>query len=150
MICTATRQDGQPCRAHAVRGTSPPRCSAHRTQSQIGAPPGNQNARTHGAYSHVQPDAAAPATQRIDLDAAILDLQRRLDQLSDYIDQGLNDAKLDIGDYARLTGLQGQLASRLGRLIRDRQSIAGDTDNQTLDALNAALDSISEEWGIEL
>ena len=129
--CTATCKDGRPCSAWAQRGSDPPRCRSHRLQAQPQAQP-------------------SVAHRSSDVDGMILDLQRRLDQLSDYIDQGLNDAKLDIGDYARLTGLQGQLASRLGRLIRDRQSIAGDTDNQTLDALNAALNSISEEWGIEL
>jgi len=50
--CTARTQDGSPCRAWAVRGTEPPRCSAHAGRNVgAGAPAGNQNAKTHGAYS---------------------------------------------------------------------------------------------------
>jgi len=38
------------CRAWAVRGSDPPLCSAYAGRG-VGAPPGNQNARTHGFYA---------------------------------------------------------------------------------------------------
>jgi hypothetical protein len=50
--CSALNPDGQPCRAWAVRGSEPPLCSAHASRNVgAGAPPGNQNRRTHGFYS---------------------------------------------------------------------------------------------------
>jgi len=47
-----TRCQQPNCRAWAVRGSDPPLCSAHAGRSLgAGAPPGNQNARTHGFYA---------------------------------------------------------------------------------------------------
>lgn len=82
------------------------------------------------------------------LSAAIADLQRRLRQLSRYIDDNLND--LDADTFVRLANLQGQLTSRLGRLMRDRQQVAGDAGDELTAAINDALDEISEEWGLDL
>ena len=140
--CTATKKDGDPCKAWAVTSSSPPRCSAHGGgKSPVGAPPANQNAQTHGAYSQ---DTAQPA----DLDARIRDLDRRIRRLSDYIDD--QPADLDTGDYIALLNLHGQLTSRLGRLMRDRQQVSGDEDTELTQAMSAALDQLAKEWGIEL
>jgi len=43
--CEATRKDGQPCRAWAVRGSDPPRCAAHRGRA---APQVGRRARPGG------------------------------------------------------------------------------------------------------
>jgi hypothetical protein len=127
--CAATTATGTPCKAWAVRGSDPPRCAAHR-RSQAAPPP--------------EAGEAAPPS----LDAAIADLYRRLGQLSRYIDERLAD--LEPGLYARLASLQGQLTSRLGRLLRDRQQLEGDAADQLIQAVHQALDDISTEWGVEL
>ena len=113
----------------------------------MGARRGNRNAEKHGAYGAPAPGA--------DLDQIIRDLHRRLTQLSSYIDHGLErdgigETSLDLSEYARLVSLQGQLSSRLGRLMRDQDRIAGDAADELTRAVNAALDDISVEWGIEL
>lgn len=140
--CTATKRDETPCRAWAVHNTNPPLCASHGGSPKTpGAPKGNQNARTHGAYAGQQ------AVQIADIDTTIADLQRRYNQLSAYIDLKMPD--LDADQYVRLTALQGQLASRLGRLIRDHQQ-TGEDAGDLQQAIADALDQLSAEWGIEL
>lgn len=139
--CRATKGDGMPCRAWAVQGTDPPRCAAHGgAPTPPGAPAGNNNAQTHGAYTSAQVSA--------DLTARIDDLDRRIRQLSDYIDHHLADLAPE--DFTRLAALQGQLSSRLGRLMRDRIQIDGQGGDELTEAINKALDELSQEWDIEL
>ena len=140
--CTASKQDGTPCKAWAIPNTDPPRCSAHHHDSHVGAPPGNSNALTHGAYQSPQPGSDPP-----DLHAIINDLNRRLSQLSAYIDANLD--LMDPNTYVRLSALQGQLAGRVSRLLKDAAAIAGQADELS-NAINDALDDLSRQWGVEL
>lgn len=140
--CEALTAKGTPCRAWAIPNKRPARCSAHReTTKDHGAPTGNKNAQTHGAYSSSEPPA--------NLDEAIADLQRRLHQLSDYIDSRLLEF-IDADTFIKLAALQGQLTSRLGRLMRDRSTLGGGENSELSAAVNLALDEISDELGIEL
>ena len=145
--CTATTRAGRPCRAWAVKGTDPPRCASHGgTANKIGAPPGNTNAQTHGAFTQ-------PPDTSVDLDARIADLNRRIEQLSAYIDHvtvGSEDGDIDVDQYARLLSLHGQLTSRLGRLLRDKQQISPEDDSLLQQAINQALDQASEILGVQL
>lgn len=139
--CTAKKKDGTPCKAWAVRGSDPALCGAHGGgAARPGAPVGNENALKHGAYAAGE----SPA----DLDEAIAELQRRLRQVSAYIDEHF--AELEPADFGRLSGLQAQMTSRLGRLMRDRQQVAGGDSDELAQAINQALDWLGEEWGVEL
>jgi dsDNA-specific endonuclease/ATPase MutS2 len=80
------------------------------------------------------------------LDERIADLNRRIDQLSAYIDERKDLAP---DDLVKLLNLHGQLTSRIGRLMRDRQQVSEDADELTV-AIHAALDDLSEKWGVEL
>jgi hypothetical protein len=140
--CLATTAKGQPCRAWAVHDSNPPRCAAHGgSKTPIGAPLGNSNAQTHGAYAESGGDP-------VDLSARIRDLDRRITGLSQYIDDNMHE--LDPRDYAALLALHGQLSSRLGRLMRDRASLGGDHDDELHQAMNEALDLVAQDLGIEL
>jgi hypothetical protein len=119
--------------------------SAARESGRVGAPAGNQNAVKHGVFTQGGEDGTGAEAN---LDAAIADLQRRLRQLSRYIDDNLTD--LDADTFVRLANLQGQLTSRLGRLMRDRQQVSGNAGDELTAAINDALDEISEEWGLDL
>lgn len=133
--CTATRTDGKPCRAHAIRGTDPPRCAAH--SRNVGAPAGNQNRVTHGAYR------TSNARTLADL---INDLTQRLHDLNAYIDTHATEPEL----YARLVALHGQIASRIGRLIRDQQAIAEAAGGDMDAVIQAALDLVSGDLEADL
>jgi hypothetical protein len=138
--CTATCADGKPCKAWAVRGTDPPRCSAHRNAADWGAPLGNQDATKHGYYGEI-PDECTIDT--------IIDLlyQRQL-QLDDYIDQVQEGATLIA--LTHLLRIYGKNASRLGRLLRDRRPLSGDAADGISGAIAAALDELSTELGTDL
>jgi hypothetical protein len=82
------------------------------------------------------------------VDPAIARLQRRLAQLSDYIDAQFLDCPVDV--LIRLVALEAQNTSRLGRLIRDRQQAAGSQEQELASAIDAALDALSQELGIDL
>lgn len=116
--CTAVCADGLPCRAWAVRGTDPPRCAPHGGgRAPVGAPRSNQNARTHGFYARRE-----PPLEGWTIDAVIADLYSRHAGLSRYVDRLLADGDGDASEFARLLALHGKSASRLGRLLRDRQA----------------------------
>jgi hypothetical protein len=126
------------CRAWAVRGSEPLRCAAHGgASSPVGAPKGNKNRQTHGAY-------AAPVEIH-DISDVVSDLQRKMGKLSAMID-GCEDPELVL----RLMGLHSQMASRLGRLERDKRALDGKAADSLLQAIGKALDEISTELGIRL
>lgn len=146
--CTAYKRDGSPCQAHAIRGSDPPRCSAHGGRA-VGAPTGNHNRQTHGAYSK-QPPEPEPDAQpaELELERIAIDLQRRIDQLSAYIDDHLHH--VDADTLQRLLALHGQLCSRLSRIARDLHVILPQGEDAVMAGINEALDRLSEEWGIDL
>jgi hypothetical protein len=144
--CTAICVDGSPCRAWAVHGTQPPRCAPHGGgRAPVGAPQGNQNARTHGFYA-ATPDH--PPGDAFDIDWVIIDLRRKQERLSRYIDRAMDD--LAPSQLARLLSIHAQNASRLGRLLRDRDALTGSFNEVMSQAVDEALAELSEEWGVDL
>lgn len=116
--CTALCANGATCRAWAVRGTAPPRCAPHGGgRNPVGAPWGNQNARTHGYYA--QPDAPPG---RWTLETLVADVSARHEGVSRYIDQLLADDQVAPADIARAFAVYGVSASRLERLLRERHA----------------------------
>jgi hypothetical protein len=171
MQCSGTTVKRRRCRRPAIPGTEPPRCTIHAAGSQAaespvggttkkpGAPPGNHNAETHGVYRRSPAgDSQPPNGPPADLDARISDLNRRIQQLSDYIDRAqIGTAQdgdctdtIDVDQYARLLSLHGQLTSRLGRLLRDRQQISPDENSFLQECINEALDQVSDILGVKL
>ncbi len=96
-------------------------CLAHREQSQAGE-------RRQTALDEVIDD--------------LLEKQARLSTLLDETE--------GVGNLARLFALHGQNASRLGRLMRDRHFVSGQSVDGLLEVIGRALDELSAELGIEL
>ena len=116
--CASVTADGAPCRAWAVRGSQPPRCAPHGGgRAPVGAPRGNQNARTHGYYARpdVPPDGWT-------LETLIADVAARHESISRYIERFLADDRAAPADVARLFVVYGISASRLESLLRERQA----------------------------
>jgi hypothetical protein len=145
--CAATRADGSPCRAWAVRGSQPPRCAAHGGgRAPVGAPRHNQNARTHGFYAT---DASPPSPHHeCTIDHIIADLHRKQQRLSRYIDERMDD--LPPADLARFYRIHAQSASRLGRLLRDREILTGGPMAGISEAIEQAMIELSQELGTDL
>ncbi len=116
--CAAICADGSPCRAWAVRGTQPPRCAPHGGgRAPVGAPTGNQNARTHGHYARRD-----VPSEGWTLEALITDVAATHQGISRYIDRLLADDQLAPADVARLFAVYATSASRLESLLRERQA----------------------------
>jgi hypothetical protein len=151
-----TRCSTPGCRAWAVRGSDPPLCSPHR--GSAGAPPGNQNRRTHGFYATVlHPEELADLADyaggtTVDAEIAIVRvaLRRILGMLLTGVTPGSDPRPLDANDYARLSGLAFQGASAVSRLLRTRHDLGGDQNDAFFGSLGQALDRLSAEWGIDL
>jgi hypothetical protein len=149
--CTATRADGTPCRAWAVRGTDPPRCAAHGgTAARIGAPPGNQNALKHGYYARTAPGGPLRflPPEEWTIETIILDLCIKQARLSRYIEE--HSADMSPGELASFLRIHGMNASRLGRLLRDKHALLGDADDAMNEIIREALKELNEEWGTDL
>ena len=80
-----------------------------------------------------------------DIGDVVSDLQRKMERLSAVID-GCEDAEA----LLKLMALHAQMASRLGRLERDKRALDGKAADGLLDAIGKALDEISTELGIKL
>jgi len=78
----------------------------------------------------------------------IADLQRRHQQLSDYIDEHRDEMRP--GQFITAIDYQGRLANRIGRLLRDRQQLAGDQTDALDEAVAEALAIVGEAWGVAL
>ena len=53
-------------------------------------------------------------------------------------------------EYLRAAGLVFQGARTIARLLREQQALTSGSDNRFQAIMDAALDGLSEEWGIEL
>jgi hypothetical protein len=129
--CTATKRDGTPCRAWAVRGSDPPRCAAHGGRRATQAEPED-----------------IPDT----IDLVIHDLASKQQKLSDYIEAytEADHKDLSVRDLARLFQIHGQNASRIGRLLRDQRALSGEATDGIAGAIAQALDELATELGTDL
>ena len=144
--CAGTTATGRACRAWAVPGTNPPLCAAHRdSDRRPGAPEGNQNAVKHGLYAQAGPDATEEPTG---IDAQIADLDARIEHLGNYIDEV--EAEIGVDDYIRLLDLHSKMMGRVTRMRQARGRMGEDEHSELFAAINAALDEIAEEQGVEL
>ena len=89
-----------------------------------------------------------------DLADLIADLERRIAHVSRYLDEvkvgNGTGGTATIDEYVRLVGLHGQLCSRVGRLMRDRQQLRGEDDSELQAVMNEALDLAGEILGLEV
>jgi hypothetical protein len=145
--CTANRADGLPCRAYAVHGTDPPRCAPHGGgRAPVGAPIGNQNARTHGFYASSA--TTCPSDEECTIDKIIADLYGKQKRLSRYIDEEMD--ALSPAEMARLLSIHAQTSSRLGRLLCNQHTLTGGWNEGMDRIIEQTLAELGEEWGVDL
>lgn len=83
------------------------------------------------------------------IEDVIADLQKRIAQLSEKIDDLMEDeAPVDI--LVKVFALHGQNASRLGRLLRDQRALSGKAADTIAAAISQALDEIRTEIGADV
>ena len=131
--CEAVRADGKRCKAWAVRGSEPARCSSH--SGLTGAPKDNRNAYKHGGY-------ARPVDEIGGIEDAVADLEYRLTNLTHFVDEAEDKA-----DMMAALALYGQMISRYGRLLRDKRALSGESADNILELLGQAAEEVATELG---
>jgi hypothetical protein len=92
----------------------------------------------------VDPSALPPMA----LGQHIEELDRRIVGLGCYIDE--HTADLTPGDLVRLLDLHSKMMGRVTRMRQIRKSLEGGDDGRLNAATNQALDTLSQEWSVEL
>lgn len=161
--CSFTTKAGRPCRAWAVHGSEPPACSAH-LRSHSGASTLEQ---AYSAYLRSRPGESAPEPGFYDhtlSDEELADLVIYAAELSlddeiactriavrrtlEFLNQ--RPGSLSESEFLRAAGLVFQGVRTIARLLREQQALTGGSDDRLQAIFDAALDGLSEEWGIEL
>lgn len=148
--CEGTTKAGGRCSAFAVRGSDPPRCSAHLGRNVgAGAPVGNQNNRTHGFYSRFYSaaeieDLGGDVDQSLDSEIKVVRvaLRRAL--------RVLEDDAADPALVAALVPLVFAGGRTVARLLRDRKLLSGEDGETVMREMSDALDDLAAEWGVKL
>ena len=158
------------CRAWARRDAEAPYCASHlhlvaaacpdhpeSDLPQPGAPLGNQNRLLHGFYSrtlHAEDAGDLDEGAEVDdIDAEILiarlALRRTLAMLHSGTTLGDDRQPLAADGLIRLIGLAFQGARTVARLLAVKQTL-GTGDTLFTRTMDAVLDDLSAEWGINL
>jgi len=161
--CSFTTKTGRPCRARAVRGSEPPACSSHSRASSGGNARGQaragrllsaagEDALEAGFYDHTLSDEELAdlviyATD-LTLDDEIACTRIAVRRTLEFLNQ--RPGSLSETEYLRAAGLVFQGARTIARLLREQQALSGGSDSRLQAIFDAALDGLSEEWGIEL
>ena len=132
--CTARSGAGHPCRAWAIRGSDPARCAAHQGRGAL---------RT-GQAEQIRFQPGEPA--EVTIDGAIAGLVDKMQRLDEIIGAHGDDN----GQLVRLFTLYSQTASRLGRLLRDRQALSAKASSGISAAIDRALDEVARKLDIDV
>ncbi len=149
--CTAHTKKGSPCKAPAIRQSTPPLCSAHsRTNQGAGAPTANNNAAKHGFYSKTFTNEELADLVKFAQDDGLTEeiaLSRvMLRRLMNY----LNNDTLSSEEIAAIAPLAFTGTRTVAKLLRDARALSGKSADGLLNAIGAALDELGTEWGVEL
>ena len=117
--------------------------------SQDGSPLRARRARRDESAPDYGPSGGQSERDLTTIEGVISDLAERQARLTAYLEQVLAEGG-DIVEVAKVFALHGQNASRLGRLLRDRRALSGDSADGLLDAIGQALDEIGTELGMRL
>jgi len=175
--CTHLTRAGRPCRGWAVRGSDPPACPGHfhphaPDESAEKVRPSTQTVPDQ-ACSHppdlkqVAPEIAEPAESFY---TPVLSRQELADLVTYAAEMTLADEiacaraavrrtleflsrgpdAVSESNYLRAVGLVHQGTRAIAQLLRDQQALGGSVSDQLQAIIDAALDDLSEEWGVDL
>jgi hypothetical protein len=124
----------------------------------VGAPEGNQNRLVHGFYATaVHPEElddlrtlACDASLVAEIAITRIALRRIFGMLVTGQTPGPSPRPLEAHDYARFVGLAFQGAGTISRLLRANHAVGGDQPTEFEQIMDAALDQLGAQWGLEL
>jgi hypothetical protein len=144
------------CNAWAIRGSDPPRCSPH--SRMVATPKEEPNHPVPEFYATaVHPeelvdltDHAGDATLLAEIAITRIALRRIFGMLVTGQTAGPNPRPLEALDYARFVGLAFRGAGTISRLLRANHAVGGDQPTEFEQMMDAALDQLGAQWGVEL
>ena len=173
--CSYRTKAGRPCRAWAVRGSDPPACSFHlraRGRGQASSLPRADSARGEGGQGNPKdwllledeeiPEAGFYRRTLSEEELADLVCYAAEETLDDEIActrivvrrmlEFLNQApgSMSQSEFLRAAGLVCQGARTTALLLREQKALTGGEYSRLQEIFDAALDALSEEWGMEL
>jgi hypothetical protein len=164
--CTHLTRAGRPCRGWAVRGSDPPACPSH-----FHAPAPQAAAKRDRPDSPAVPEQAPDPAERVEsFYTPVLSRQELADLVTYAAEITLADEiacaraavrrtleflsrgpdAVSESNYLRAVGLVHQGTRAIAQLLRDQQALGGSASEQFQAIIDAALDDLSEEWGVEL
>jgi hypothetical protein len=120
-----------------------PRPAARRRAQGAARPSGRQPGNARPPRSR----AASRADPRVCIDDVVADLAKKQSRLSAILDS--TDPE-DLTTFTKLFALHAQIASRMGRLLRDQRALSGAAADGIAGAIAQALDELSSELGTPL
>jgi len=153
--CSATNANGAPCRAWAMPGSD--RCRSHRDDELgargAGAPPGNQNARKHGAYSAymTEEDFMALALAGLENGATLEDEIAIVRVAIRRLAKALNDPQQQGELIKNCAGIFAG-AGRVAQMLRTQHAISGNAAAGITGAIATILDELNTtmHWTVKL
>lgn len=152
--CTATRADGQPCRAWARHDSNPPLCAAHSDpapHSPSGPPPSEPGDLGDGhLYDHNFSDQEQARLQSLTHERSLSSEVRLIRVIVDRLTQDLGPQHdLTRADILNTVAALYKGAHMIGKLWKLQVEIEKGGDD-IHPAIASALDEIGEEWNIDL
>jgi len=167
--CTATNANGRPCKAWAVRDTSPPLCASHsgrcvasrgtsraqRGSIGAGAPSGNQNRADHGFYGRILENGELADLVKFSEDLSLDDEIGLVRVTLRRVMARFKLSNLERDDVAneemvKMAGLVMAGARTIARLLRDKRALSGKAADGISGAIAQALDEMGTEYGLPL
>ena len=137
-------------RAILGENTQEQACSSH-SRSGAGEKP-ESPLRRPGFYDHTLSDEELADlviyAAELSLDDEIACTRIAVRRTLEFLNQ--RPGSLSETEYLRAAGLVFQGTRTIARLLREQQALSGGSDNRFQAIMDAALDGLSEEWGIEL
>jgi hypothetical protein len=146
--------DPPACTAHAPRGVDPkvPPGQGEGLRRRVGAPPGNQNARTHGFYARTlspqeMGDLVSYAAS-MSLDDEVACARVALRRVLEFVRQDSSDLNQD--QYIQVVKLVFYGTRTIARLLRERTTLSDAAADRLTRIFGKVLDDLGTEWGREL
>lgn len=140
--CSARRQDGQPCRAWAVRDSDPALCANHLKQQRQEKEASDFYER---AYDLDEVADLLYKAEEKDLKDEVRVTRVAVRRLLDQLRQ-----ELDPAEYARLIGLIFKGTQTIADIMRVQRGLSGDNKDLIPPAVDYALTEINRERGTKL
>ena len=146
--CSATRADGKPCQAWAIRESQPPLCRAHSGRQRLEQETDDERQRKN-FYRRTYSLEEVADLVHLALDHSLDDEVAAVRVAVRRVMQQLHE-ELTPTEYARLASAIFTGANTIARLVRTSRDLADDTRDVIRSVIEQVLDEQSGDWQAKL